>query len=511
MFCLLYDMLTICFSFFQTMAYNQDRVQYDLEEEFENVTEFEDSPSEHESELSDDEFDDQGHNNYELYPDYVNIEEEPLRARASRNVAASQSANQQPAPSSDQQAGPSSDPQPGPSADDDQLNNAFLGQDSQFQDASSPEKQATAPRFAIRSLRNPPTKRSYRESDDHSTDDENAPTPRRTPAGRGSRRMLASLELDQPSSPGSDADYVPDVPEVPAASAVPESTPKRSRGRGRPRTTPRGGRGRGRGRGAPAQDDPVAPGLIGPVDLDQVPVGPGADVPAAATVDPAQDPVAPGPIGPVDRNQVPVGRAAGRLQDLGDPPYPTHNWDVGYELHPFEKMSYKRARGPLGNKSGPPVRFLRQESVKSKDKTNEWSKTPTAGVADILLPQHLPADGHPNPDEIRDVTTMEGFFYALFTQDILEHIVEMTNNEMFLVKTVTSNMSQETQNKPVYNDISVLELKAFLGCLIMSGVRHDGHLNLNMMFDVKFGVLFYRSLFSHKRFEWIIRTLRFDS
>ena len=32
-----------------------------------------------------------------------------------------------------------------------------------------------------------------------------------------------------------------------------------------------------------------------------------------------------------------------------------------------------------------------------------------------------------------------------------------------------------------------------------------------MMFDVKFGVLFYRSLFSHKRFEWIIRTLRFDS
>ena len=116
--------------------------------------------------------------------------------------------------------------------------------------------------------------------------------------------MLASLDFDQPSSPGSDADYVPDVPEVPAipdVPAVPESTPRH--GRGRPL-----GRGRGRGRGAPAQDDPIAPGLIGPVDLDQVPVGRGTDVPAAATVDPAQDPVAPGPIELADGNQVPVGR-----------------------------------------------------------------------------------------------------------------------------------------------------------------------------------------------------------
>ena len=128
--------------------------------------------------------------------------------------------------------------------------------------------------------------------------------------------MLASLDLDQPSSPGSDADYVPDVPEVPAVPdvpAVPESTPRRRPG------CPRA-RGRGRGRGAPAQDAPVAPGLIGPVDLNQVPVGRGTDAPAAATVDPAQGPVAPGPIGPVDLNQVPVGRGAGCLQDLGDPP-----------------------------------------------------------------------------------------------------------------------------------------------------------------------------------------------
>ena len=53
----------------------------------------------------------------------------------------------------------------------------------------------------------------------------------------------------------------------------------------------------------------------------------------------------------------------------------------------------------------------------SKDKTNVWSNTPSADVPDIVLPAHHPEDGHPNTDELRDVTTMEGFFFALFTLD----------------------------------------------------------------------------------------------
>ena len=221
------------------------------------------------------------------------------------------------------------------------------------------------------------------------------------------------------------------------------------------------------------------------------------------------DPVAAGPAGPVGQNQVPVGRAAG-LQDLGNPPYPNHRFPNIDILHTYEKMSYKRARGPLCNMSGPPVRVLRQASVKSKDGATEWHNSPAADTPDMILPPRHPADGHPNEQEISGITEMEGFFFALFTEDILEHIVEMTNLEMHEVKTVTGKMSEATQRMPVYNDITILELKAFLGCLIMSGVRHDGHLNLNMMFEVKFGCLFYRSLFSHKRFEWIIRTIRFD-
>ena len=130
MFCLLYDVITIYFSFSQTMDYNRRPSEYDLPEEHENVSEFDDSDTEYEHEISDDEFDDQGCNNYENFPDYIPIEEEPLRLRASRNVAANQGASQQPQPgpsAADQQPGPSAaDQQAGPSADDDQLNNAFL-------------------------------------------------------------------------------------------------------------------------------------------------------------------------------------------------------------------------------------------------------------------------------------------------------------------------------------------------------------------------------------------------
>ena len=126
------------------MAHKHDSdSDYDLIEEFEDFEELEDEPSEHEPDMSDDEFDDQGEDDYGHYPDYIEIEEEPLRARASRNVQ-SRSAGS----STDPQLGPSTAPQPGDAQVDDQVddqhNIAYIGEDLQFEDASSsPEKQPT--------------------------------------------------------------------------------------------------------------------------------------------------------------------------------------------------------------------------------------------------------------------------------------------------------------------------------------------------------------------------------
>merc|ERR1711874_850818 len=104
-----------------------NREEYDFPEGYEQDSEFEDSDTEVETEISDDEFDDQGRDNYENFPDYVDIEEEPLRERAARRAAARR-AGPQPAPAAD--------PQPGPSTEDSGfMNMGFLAQDqSQFED-----------------------------------------------------------------------------------------------------------------------------------------------------------------------------------------------------------------------------------------------------------------------------------------------------------------------------------------------------------------------------------------
>ena len=44
----------------------------------------------------------------------------------------------------------------------------------------------------------------------------------------------------------------------------------------------------------------------------------------------------------------------------------------------------------------------------------------------------------------------------------------------------------------------------------MSGARKDNHLSLPLMFHVKFNANFYRSTFSQKRFQFLLRALRFD-
>ena len=78
--------------------------------------------------------------------------------------------------------------------------------------------------------------------------------------------------------------------------------------------------------------------------------------------------------------------------ESGCMPHPNHAWPANYVHHPFEKMFYKRAMGPLCTKGGNPIRVMTKESVKS----NTWSKAPKGDVPDITLPDTIPAEGNPN-------------------------------------------------------------------------------------------------------------------
>lgn len=55
-----------------------------------------------------------------------------------------------------------------------------------------------------------------------------------------------------------------------------------------------------------------------------------------------------------------------------------------------------------------------------------------------------------------------------------------------------------------------IELKCLIGVLIMAGVRHDAPNKTCMMWDNQYLVGFYKALFSKKRFEFLMRALRFD-
>ena len=341
--------------------------------------------------------------------------------------------------------------------------------EQQFEDASSPEKapasasafsQRKGGAFALRDL----AKRKYTEDDPDSP-----PSPRSRPK----KRISTRLQLHSDSS--EEEEYVP------ARSVLGASQgPSGSRSRGRP---PARQRQRSRSRGRLGRSRPVIPAPQDP----------------ATPVDGAQAPIPP----PIPRAQQPL------LLEKGGPPYPGHTWPANQPSHPFEKMSYKRARGDLQTKAGDAIRVMRQEVVGSKDGVS-WHNAPTSDVPDLVLPLARPPNGHPIESELSNVVRLEDYIYALLDTGIITSIVDRTNEYMEQIRP-NCGMSEESQQQPAFQAISVLEFKALIGLLIMTGVRHDGHLSMKMMFEKEFGALFYRSIFSHKRFEWLMRTIRFDN
>ena len=53
-------------------------------------------------------------------------------------------------------------------------------------------------------------------------------------------------------------------------------------------------------------------------------------------------------------------------------------------------------------------------------------------------------------------------------------------------------------------------MQAYVACLIFAGDRSDNHLSTDALFDSEFGLTFYNTLFTKRRFEVISRAIRFD-
>ena len=94
---------------------------------------------------------------------------------------------------------------------------------------------------------------------------------------------------------------------------------------------------------------------------------------------------------------------------------------------------------------------------------------------------------------------LEDYIYKLLDLDMITTIVDRTNDFMDATRP-TCGMSAASQLQPAFQGTLVLEFRALISLLIMTGVRHDGQLNLKKMFEKEFRSLFYRSIFSLKFF-----------
>ena len=146
-----------------------------------------------------------------------------------------------------------------------------------------------------------------------------------------------------------------------------------------------------------------------------------------------------------------------------------------------------------------------QDTIKASDKRTKWHSKRPDGVPDIIDDQ-LIEPGRPSAHVTNQLTTLELFSSSM--SDNLIHIIVLNSNVK--INDLRSSFGDRNRQKSTYKDSNLVEMKCFIGVLIMSGIRKDNHLRAKEMFSSVYGCSFYKSLFSQKRFEFLIRAIRFD-
>ena len=98
-------------------------------------------------------------------------------------------------------------------------------------------------------------------------------------------------------------------------------------------------------------------------------------------------------------------------------------------------------------------------------------------------------------------------FRFFMTDVMLEDIVKCTN---FKITQLRNQIGEDNRNISTYSNIDLIEIRCLIGLLIMAGTKKDNHVRTLDMFSTWSASDFYRSLFFQKRFEFLIRSLRFD-
>ena len=321
--------------------------------------------------------------------------------------------------------------------------------------------------------------------------------PRPRQRGRGQRRPGAAVRVRI------EEESVDDPQRVEANDDLPPATGRTGRGRGRP-PIGRRGRGRpavgGRNRGRQAAAVQVVP------EVQAVPV-----VEAA-----------------------PAGRGRGRRGRRRLPETfvraetPARGLIRARDLSPGQLQSYKRARGPLCQPGQPIIKFenLLPPTPPPRPENPQAPPPPPPPPRDINEPltlqnhtwHNVKCPGEPDikpgltrqpgPSEhVSGIQTTHELFDTFLPPAMLEKVVTYTNR---MAEEQRQLIGEANRGAVAYENTTTMELRAFIGCLIMSGDRKDNHLTTELLFTRTYGTTFYSCLFTQKRFEFLIRCLRFD-
>lgn len=115
----------------------------------------------------------------------------------------------------------------------------------------------------------------------------------------------------------------------------------------------------------------------------------------------------------------------------------------------------------------------------------------------------------PAPDgPATNLTTIEEFWEALFTDEIFEQIVECTNTQIENV--CAEMMAKDCIMQSYHHQTDLVEIKAYVGLLYFSGARKASNLDVHELWDKESGLTNYICVMSRNRFTFLSSCLRFD-
>ncbi|XP_071051090.1 piggyBac transposable element-derived protein 4-like [Onthophagus taurus] len=108
-------------------------------------------------------------------------------------------------------------------------------------------------------------------------------------------------------------------------------------------------------------------------------------------------------------------------------------------------------------------------------------------------------------EEAKNVSTPLEAWTLLFTPEMLEMIIQHTNEEI-----ERNRVNIENQNASFCRNTDIVELKALIGLLYFSGMEKHNHTNLEDLWSPQFGYNLYRAVMPERRFQYLLQNLRFD-